>query len=475
MYPTLALFIGGKWISGGGRFSQPVVNPATLQTLGMLPHASKADLGEALEAAATGFRVWKSTSVYERARLMCRAADLIRERQEYIARVVTLEEGKILDESRREVAVAADIVQACAEEGKRAYGRIVPSRSPGTRQMVIQEPVGPVAAFAPWNFPAVTPARKISGALGSGCSIIIKAAEEAPGACIELVRAFADAGLPPGTLNLVFGVPSEVSEFLIPSDVIRKISFTGSVTVGKHLASMASRHMKRATMELGGHSPVIVNADVDVNPIAEMLAKTKFRNAGQICISPTRFFVHESIAEEFTASFVRVSDSLRLGNGLDPASGMGPLANARRVEFMECLVGDVLDRGGDVVYGGLRHGDCGHFFQPTVVNLVSDDARIMREEPFGPIVPVVTFTTLEDAVARANSVPYGLAAYAFTNSLKAAGYLSEAIEAGMVGINTMAVSTPETPFGGVKDSGFGQEGGIEGLDAYTVKKFVAQA
>jgi succinate-semialdehyde dehydrogenase/glutarate-semialdehyde dehydrogenase len=341
--------------------------------------------------------------------------------------------------------------------------------------MVIQEPVGPVAAFTPWNFPAITPARKIAGALGAGCSIIIKPAEETPGTTLEMARAFQDAGLPAGVLNVVFGVPGAISEYLIKSPVIRKISFTGSVPVGKHLATLAAQGMKRATMELGGHSPVVIAEDADPEKTAEAAVKGKFRNAGQICVSPTRFFVHESIAERFSKRFVEAANALTLGSGLDPKSGMGPLANPRRVKAMEEFVADARDRGAKIAAGGSKSGSEGYFFQPTVVTGLGDDAKLMRDEPFGPVAPVVSYKTLDEVIERANSLPFGLAAYAFTNSSKTAGVLTDALEAGLVGINTYGISTPETPFGGVKDSGYGQEGGIEGLEAYTVKKFVAAA
>jgi len=474
MYPQLALLIDGEWLPTGSRSSQPVIDPATQQPLGTLPHATIEDLDRALAAAQKGFRTWRAMSAFDRYQIIRKAADLVRQRKDHIARILTQEQGKIAAEAQLEVAVSADIFDWYAEEGRRAYGRIIPSRTAGVRQMVIQEPVGPVAAFTPWNFPALTPARKIGGALAGGCSIIIKPAEETPGTCIELARAFQDAGLPAGVLNLVFGVPGQISEYLIKSPIIRKISFTGSVPVGKHLAVLAAQHMKRATMELGGHSPVIITEDVDPEKTAEIAAKGKFRNAGQICVSPTRFYVHESIAERFAKRFSEVAGALTPGNGLDPKTGMGPLANPRRVEAMEGFVADARDRGGKITTGGTRSGKEGFFFKPTVVTGLGDDARLMREEPFGPVAPIVAFKTLDEVVTRANSLAFGLAAYAFTNSTRTAGILSDALEAGMVGINTLAISTPETPFGGVKDSGYGQEGGIEGLEAYTVKKFVAQ-
>jgi succinate-semialdehyde dehydrogenase/glutarate-semialdehyde dehydrogenase len=475
MYPTITMLIDGEWLDVGSRASQDVVDPATGARIGTLPHASTADLDRALDAASRGFRKWRAMTSFDRYKIIRSAAQLIRERQEHIATVLTREQGKIRAEALLEVATAADIYDWYAEEGRRSYGRIIPGRVAGVRNMVIQEPVGPVAAFTPWNFPAITPARKIAGALGAGCSIIIKPAEETPGTTLEMARAFQDAGLPAGVLNVVFGVPGAISEYLIKSPVIRKISFTGSVPVGKHLATLAAQGMKRATMELGGHSPVVIAEDADPEKTAEAAVKGKFRNAGQICVSPTRFFVHESIAERFSKRFVEAANALTLGSGLDPKSGMGPLANPRRVKAMEEFVADARDRGAKIAAGGSKSGSEGYFFQPTVVTGLGDDAKLMRDEPFGPVAPVVSYKTLDEVIERANSLPFGLAAYAFTNSSKTAGVLTDALEAGLVGINTYGISTPETPFGGVKDSGYGQEGGIEGLEAYTVKKFVAAA
>ena len=474
MYPELALYIDGKWLPCQGRESEQVINPATEKPLGILPHASTADLDAALAAAAKGFKLWRATSAYDRAKIMRRAADLVRERQEAIARVLTLEQGKVLAEARIEVAVSADIIEWYAEEGRRAYGRVIPGRAAGTRQMMIQEPVGPAAAFTPWNFPTLTPARKIGGALAGGCSLIIKASEETPGSCVELVRAFADAGLPAGVLNLVFGVPARISEHIIASDIIRKVSFTGSIPVGKHLVALAAKGMKRTTMELGGHSPVIVFSDVDPEKTAEAAVAGKYRNAGQVCISPTRFFVHETLHDRFVKRFTEAAKSLVVGDGLADGTKMGPLANPRRLDAMEGFVADAKKRGAKIATGGSRHGNQGFFFAPTVITGIPEDARIMKEEPFGPLAPITPFKSFDEVVERANSLPFGLAAYAFTSSNKTATLIADALESGMVGINTYAISTPETPFGGVKESGHGHEGGIEGLDAYTNKKFVAQ-
>jgi succinate-semialdehyde dehydrogenase / glutarate-semialdehyde dehydrogenase len=475
MYTDLALYIGGAWRNGDGRQGEDVVNPATEKPLARLPHAGASDLDQALEAAKKGFEVWRATSAYDRAKVLRKAAGLVRERAEPIARIMTQEQGKVLAESRLEVLVTADIIEWFAEEGRRAYGRIIPGRAKGMRQLVVQEPVGVVAAFTPWNFPTLTPARKIGASLAAGCSIIIKPSEETPGSCVELVRCFVDAGLPADVLNLVFGVPANVSEHLIASDLVRKISFTGSVPVGKHLAGLAAKGMKRATMELGGHSPVVVFADADPEKTADTIAAFKYRNAGQVCISPTRFYVQEGVYDRFLKRFTEFAGAIKLGDGLEQGVTMGPLANARRLDAMEAIVSDSRSRGGNIVTGGKRRGNQGYFFEPTVITDVPDDCKLMTQEPFGPIAPVVTFKTFEEVVARANSLPFGLAAYAFTSSARTATAIGDALEAGMVGVNSVAVSAPETPFGGIKDSGYGHEGGIEGLEAYTVKKFIAQA
>jgi succinate-semialdehyde dehydrogenase/glutarate-semialdehyde dehydrogenase len=475
MYTDLALYIGGAWRNGDGRQGEDVVNPATEKPLARLPHAGASDLDQALEAAKKGFEVWRATSAYDRAKVLRKAAGLVRERAEPIARIMTQEQVKVLAESRLEVLVTADIIEWFAEEGRRAYGRIIPGRAKGMRQLVVQEPVGVVAAFTPWNFPTLTPARKIGASLAAGCSIIIKPSEETPGSCVELVRCFVDAGLPADVLNLVFGVPANVSEHLIASDLVRKISFTGSVPVGKHLAGLAAKGMKRATMELGGHSPVVVFADADPEKTADTIAAFKYRNAGQVCISPTRFYVQEGVYDRFLKRFTEFAGAIKLGDGLEQGVTMGPLANARRLDAMEAIVSDSKSRGGNIVTGGKRRGNQGYFFEPTVITDVLDDSKLMTQEPFGPIAPVVTFKTFEEVVARANSLPFGLAAYAFTSSARTATAIGDALEAGMVGVNNVAVSAPETPFGGIKDSGYGHEGGIEGLEAYTVKKFIAQA
>src|SRR5437016_1911757 len=475
MYTQLGLYIDGKWNHGNGGGGEDVLNPATQKPLAHLPHASASDLDAALAAAEKGFKLWKSKSAYDRGRIIRKAADLLRERADHVGAVMTQEQGKTLPEAKGEAVTSADIVEWFAEEGRRAYGRIIPSRNPTVRQMVVTEPVGVVAAFTPWNFPVLTPARKIAASLAAGCSIIIKASEETPAGCVDLVKCFEDAGVPAGVINLVFGVPAKVSEHLIASPIVRKISFTGSVPVGKHLAQLAAKGMKRATMELGGHSPVVVFGDADPEKTADTIAAFKFRNAGQVCISPTRFYVQEPVYDRFLKRFTEFADAIKLGDGLETGVTMGPLANARRLDAMEAIVQDSRGRGGKIVTGGKRRGNQGYFFEPTVVTDIPDDSKLMREEPFGPIAPIVSFKSFDEVVARANSLKFGLAAYAFTASAQTATAIGDALESGMVGVNSVAISTPETPFGGVKDSGYGHEGGIEGLEVYMNKKFIAQA
>lgn len=474
VYPHPQLFIAGAWRKGGGVDALAVVNPASGDVLAELPAATRADLDEALDAAAEGFAAWRRVSAYERAKVLRRAAGLLRERAAFIGATTTLEQGKPIAEATAEAHACADIFDWFAEEARRAYGRIVPSKQPGVRHMVLKEPIGPVAAFSPWNFPTTIPARKLAAALAAGCSVVIKPAEETPASCLELARALDDAGLPKGVLNVVFGHPAEISEHLIASPVIRKITFTGSTVVGKHLAGLAAKVMKPTTMELGGHAPVIVFEDADIDAAVRMSAASKYRNAGQICIAPTRFFIHDSVHDKFVAKFAAFASGLKVGDGLDPGSRMGPLANPRRMTAMAELIGDAEEKGAGVAAGGRRLQRDGNFWGPTVLTDASDATRIMNEEPFGPVAVTQRFTTFEEAVAQANRLPYGLAAYAFTESAKTVAAIGDAIEAGMVGVNFSALTGPETPFGGVKESGHGSEGGSEGLEGYLVTKYVAQ-
>jgi succinate-semialdehyde dehydrogenase/glutarate-semialdehyde dehydrogenase len=475
MYQDVLLHIGGKWRGAADGRTLDVINPATEEVIGKLAHASKTDLDAALDAAAAGFAVWRKLSAYERSKIMRKAADLIRERSENIARLMTTEQGKPLAESRIEILGSADVIDWFAEEGRRAYGRVIPARVAGVYQLSIREPVGVVAGFTPWNFPMSQAVRKISAALAAGCAFILKGPEETPASCAELVRAYVDAGLPAGVVQLVFGVPSEISEYLIPHPVIRKISFTGSTVVGKHLAALAGAHMKRVTMELGGHAPAIVFNDADLDNAAKILAANKFRNAGQVCVAPTRFIVQQEVYEPFLDRFVQAAKAIKLGNGLDDGTTMGPLANDRRVAAMESLIGDATQKGAKVRTGGKRSGNKGYFFEPTVLTDLSPDARALHEEPFGPLALFMPFGTFDEAIAEANRLPYGLAAYAYTRSASTVTALGASIESGMVGINHHGLALPETPFGGVKDSGYGSEGGAEGLEPYVVTKFVTQA
>jgi succinate-semialdehyde dehydrogenase/glutarate-semialdehyde dehydrogenase len=474
-YADLKLFIGGEWVARGTRATRPVINPATGATLGELPIASTADLDRALEAAQKSFPVWRAKAPHERGRILRGAADLLRERTERIARLATQEEGKTLAETRWEVALSADIFEWYAEEGRRAYGRVLPQRASGVRMTVLKEPVGPVAAFAPWNFPIGNPARKIGAALGAGCPCILKPAEEAPASALEVARALVDAGMPPGVLSIVFGVPAEISAYLLASPIIRAISFTGSIAVGKQLTRLAAEGMKRTTMELGGHAPVLVFDDVDVDQVLDQSTFAKYRNAGQVCVSPTRFYVHEKIYERFVEGFAKRAAALRVGDGLEEDTQMGPLAHSRRIEAMETLLDDARRHGAKFHTGGSRLGARGYFWQPTVLSDIGNDARIMNEEPFGPVALINPFSDFEAVMQQANRLPYGLAAFAFTRSSRTVNLVGEQIEAGMVGINSYAISVPESPFGGVKESGHGSEEGIEGLEACLVTKFVSEA
>lgn len=472
-YPQVQLLIDGRWTAGRGGRTLPVVNPASEVAIGTVACAERADLDAALEAAARGFDVWKKVSVFERYKLLRRAAELLRERVEFVAHVLTLEQGKPLAEARVEILGAADTTDWFAEEGRRANGWITQSRIYGVQQLSLKEPVGPVAAFTPWNFPINQVVRKLSAALAAGCSIIVKAPEETPASPAELIRCFVDAGVPAGVVGLVYGDPAEISEYLIPHPVIRKLTFTGSTVVGKHLAALAGLHMKRATMELGGHAPAIVFADADVEAAATHLARSKYRNAGQVCISPTRLLVHEEVFDQFLECFTRIAESQKVGAGVDPETTMGPLANGRRVAAMQTLVADAVGKGAQIAAGGGRLGGKGNFFAPTVLTGLTHDMRVQREEPFGPLASIMSFRSFEDAVAEANRLPYGLASYAFTRSTRTAHAIAAAVEAGMMTINHIGLGLPEVPFGGVKDSGYGSEGGPEAIQSYLNTKFVS--
>lgn len=474
-YPDTQLYIGGEWRGGAGGGTIPVADPATGETIGHVAHATRPDLDASLEAAERGFAVWREVSASERSKLMRKAAALLRERSDQIATIMTREQGKPFAEAKGEVMAGADVLEWFAEEARRTYGQVVPARAPGVMQMTVKLPVGPVAAFTPWNFPINQIVRKLSAALAAGCSVIVKAPEETPASPAELVRVLADAGLPAGVLNLVYGVPAEISEYLIPHPVIRKISFTGSTPVGKHLAALAGAHMKRATMELGGHAPAIIFEDANLDKAVKVLAAAKFRNAGQVCVAPTRFLVQERVYDQVLDAFTAAAKGIRVGDGLKDGTQMGPLANDRRIPALESLIQDALDRGAELKTGGRRIGNKGNFFEPTVLANVPKEARLMNEEPFGPVAVFNPFSTLDEVVEESNRLPFGLASYAFTGSIETAHELGLRIEAGMTTINHNGLALPELPFGGVKDSGYGTEGGSEAIEAYLVTKLVSQA
>lgn len=473
-YPDVKLFIDGEWRDALSGKRLPVTDPATGETIGTIPHAAREDLDLALAAADKGFKIWRDTSAFERSKIMRRAADILRQRKDAIAWLMTREQGKPLAQSAMETMGAADTIDWFAEEARRTYGQVIPSRATGVMQVTVKQPVGPVAAFTPWNFPINQIVRKLSAAVATGCSIIVKAPEETPASPAELIRAFADAGMPAGVINLVYGIPSEISEYLIPHPVIRKISFTGSTPIGKQLTALAGLHMKRATMELGGHAPVVVCDDADLAKAIEVSSLAKFRNAGQVCVAPTRFLVQEGVMDRFADGFVAAAKAVKVGNGLDADVQMGPLANERRIPALEALINDAVSHGATLRTGGRRIGNKGNFFEPTVLTDVPTHARIMNEEPFGPVAIINRFSQLDDAIAEANRLPFGLASYAFTTSTSSAHALGQRIEAGMLTINHNGLALPEIPFGGMKDSGYGTEGGSEAVDSYLETRLVTQ-
>ena len=472
-YPDTLLLIDNEWREATGGKRIDVVNPANGNKIGQVAYASREDLDQALAAAQRGFETWRVMSAHERCTLMRKAAILIRERADDIARLLTQEQGKPLAEARIEVNAGAEIIDWFANESMRVYGRIIPSRNPAAHQMVIKEPVGPVAAFTPWNFPVNQVVRKLGAALAAGCSFLVKAPEETPASPAALLNCFVDAGLPKGVIGLVYGSPAEISSYLIPHPIIRKVTFTGSTVVGKELAAMAGQHMKRVTMELGGHAPVIVAQDADVELAVKASGAAKFRNAGQVCISPTRFLVHKDVKAQFEQALIAHAESLKLGDGLEDGTTLGPLANDRRIAAMEKIVRNANEKGARVATGGERVGTAGNFFAPTVITDVPLDADLFNEEPFGPIAGIRSFETLDEAINEANRLPYGLSAYAYTSSFKNVNELSRRLEVGMVWINQPATPSAELPFGGVKDSGYGSEGGPEAVEAYLVSKAVS--
>jgi succinate-semialdehyde dehydrogenase/glutarate-semialdehyde dehydrogenase len=474
-YPDLYLLVDGERLGAAGRRTIPVVNPATGETLGQLPLATPADLDRALEATRKAWPVWRALGPQARGKILHKAADLMRERAEDCARMATQEMGKTLPETRIELQAAAEIFDWYAEEGRRAYGRVLPQRVPGMRMTVVKDPVGPVAGFAPWNFPLGNPARKLGSPLAAGCSAILKPAEESPASALAVAQALLDAGVPAGAVQVVFGVPAEVSRHLISSPIIRGVHFTGSIPVGKQLTQLAAEGMKRTTMELGGHAPVLVFEDVDVDAVLDLAVGAKYRNAGQVCVSPTRFYVHESIYQRFATGFAQRAKKLKVGNGLEEGVRMGPLAHERRRPAVDALIQAAVKDGAKLLAGGHAIDGPGYFYAPTVLADVPETTPIMNEEPFGPVAVLRPFREFDEVIAAANRLPYGLAAYAFTNNARRVNLLGEQIESGMLGINSFTIAMPEAPFGGVKESGHGSEEGIEGLDACLVTKFITES
>ena len=472
-YTNTRLFINGQWCDADGGKTLSVVNPVTGLELGRVSCADKDSLDRALLAAQAGFDIWRNTPAVERSKIMDIAAINLRARAEQIATLMTLEQGKPLAEAKAEVLMAAEVTEWFSGEARRVYGRIVPARNPATQQQVMKFPVGPVAAFTPWNFPVNQVVRKLAAALSAGCSIIVKAPEETPASPAALIQAFVDAGIPAGVIGLVYGNPAEISDYLIKHPIIKKITFTGSTPVGKQLAAMAGLHMKRATMELGGHAPVIIAEDADVQLAAKAAGSAKFRNAGQVCISPTRFLVHESVQDEFIEAMLSQINKLHVGNGLEEGVNMGPLANARRLTAMAEFAEDAISKGAKMISGGERIGSVGNFFKPTILANVPLNAKVFNDEPFGPMLGIRTFKTLDEAITEANRLPFGLAGYAFTQSLKNSHKLSQGLQVGMLWINQQAAAWPEMPFGGINDSGYGSEGGYEAMEAYLNTKSVS--
>src|SRR4030088_2993627 len=474
MYSDVQLLIDGAWGPAASGKTIPVLNPATGEAIGTVAHAEKADLDRALAAAERGLAPGRKVSAFARYKTMRKAADILRANAGEIASLMTMEQGKPLVEAKGETLAGADVIDWFAEEARRAYGRTIPARQDGVYQLEIKEPVGPVAAFTPWNFPINQAVRKVSAALAAGCSIIIKGPEETPAACAGLIDAYVKAGVPAGAVNLVFGVPGDISSYLIPHPTIRKISFTGSTAIGKQLAMLAGQHMKRVTMELGGHAPAIVFADADVDTAVKILSANKFRNAGQVCVAPTRFMVQKPVYDEFVGKFVTSAKAIKVGDGLDEKTRMGPLAHSRRLDALEAFVGDAVAKGAKLETGGRRIGNKGYFFEPTVLTNVSREARIINEEPVGPVAIVNSFDTFEEVVGEETPLPCGLPAYAYTRSTKTAEAIGHDIESGMVSMNHHGLPLPEVRFGGVKDSGYGTEGGADALSAYLNTKFITQ-
>ncbi len=474
LYPELQLFIDGEWISKGDRKSELVLNPATGEVLGELPHATTADLDRALASSQKGFKAWSSMLPEKRSEILRKAADLLKQRGDQVTKVASMESGKVIAQSRIELHMATEVLEWYAEEGRRTYGRVLTQRQAGARMIVMRQPIGPVAAFTPWNFPQGNPARKLGAALGAGCSCIIKAAEDTPASAILMVKALQEAGVPNGAINLVYGVPGEVCPYILRSGVVRALTFTGSVPIGKELMKICAERMIRTTMELGGHAPVLVFDDVNLEHVLDLCVTAKYRNGGQVCVSPTRYYVHAALYRKFVEGFTARVNKMKIGNQLDESNNMGPLIHARRREAVDALIHDAVKHGATLNTGGEAIAGPGYFYKPTVLSDIPDSARIMNEEPFGPVACINSFTDFDEVIAKANRLPFGLAAFAFTDSGKRLKLLGEQLEAGMIGLNSFAISVPESPFGGIKESGHGSEEGTEGFDACLITKFISE-
>jgi succinate-semialdehyde dehydrogenase / glutarate-semialdehyde dehydrogenase len=473
-FPT-QMYIDGQWCGARDGKTLAVINPADESVLAEVAYGGRAEAERAIEAAARAFPAWRALSVYDRAKVLKKTAELMRDRADRIARALTQEQGKPLVEAKTEVLHAADTFEWFAEEGKRSYGRIIPPTNVAKRYYVIKHPVGVVGTITPWNFPAALPSRKIAPALAAGCTVVSRPAEQTPLTLILMFECLADAGVPAGVANLVMGPARPIADALFENQAVRKISFTGSTEVGKELIRRSADQVKRLSLELGGHAPLIVFPDADVSQVAQAAVIGKFRNNGQVCIAPSRFYIHEKISKDFTDAAVELARALKLGNGLEPGVQVGPMFEAKALEKTSALIDDARGKGANILTGGgpSKRFDRGYWFEPTVIREVRGEMKIMTDEPFAPVMPLLDFDKLDDVIAAANNTPYGLAAYVFTNDLTVATRMAEGLEAGIIGVNDPVPATPQCPFGGMKESGVGRELGIEGLDAYFETKYVS--
>ena len=473
MYEKFGQFINGEWKPADSGETYEVINPATEEIIGNASKASSSDVQKALKAADQGFKAWRETPAWERAKLLRRISELVRENSESLVEWMTLEGGKSYNDGVAEVGATADVFEWNAEETKRIYGQTIESRFPDTRIQINYQPVGVVAALSPWNFPLVLTARKIATAMAAGCSVICKPDVITPGSVMALVDIVNQAGAPPGVVNLLSGDPAEIASELIASDITKKVSITGSTRVGKIILKQAAEKVQRVTMELGGHAPFIVFKDADINKATDMALACKYRNNGQVCISPSRFYIHEDHKEKIINLFVEKTKTLEIGNGLDKDTDLGPLVTNKRLDEVENLVEKTKSEGAKVLCGGQRPAgfNKGYFYEPTVFDNVKDDYTIMHEEPFGPLAPILSFKEFDEVIERANNHEVGLASYVCTSSMETAQKSSESLETGMVAVNTPALSSAETPFGGIKQSGYGREGGSLGIKDYLNVKY----